>query len=119
LVGCRRGDGVAIVAADEYAGDLAGGCDVERAVEVSFGGGTFAEIADCDARRLFWILDVLHLESVRGARGVGDLSSEGGTDGVDVELLAAVVNGHVASQAIILGVGEELVHEIGQLEASL
>lgn len=44
----RRGDSVAVVAANEDDGAAAGGGDVERGVEVTFGGRTFAEIAGDD-----------------------------------------------------------------------
>jgi hypothetical protein len=88
-------------------------------VEVAFGGGAFAKVADSDTLRLVWVLHVLHLKGVGRASGVGDLGSEGGTDGVDVEFFAAIVNGHVPAEAVVLGVGKELVHEVGELEASL
>lgn len=50
---------------------------------------------------------------------MGYLCCEGGADGVDVEFFGAVVDRHVAAEAVVLCVGEELVHEVGELEASL
>jgi hypothetical protein len=38
---------------------------------------------------------------------------------MDVEFFRAVVDGHVAAETVVLGVSEELVHEVGELEASL
>jgi len=61
----------------------------------------------------------LHLKGVSGAGGVGDLGREGGADGVDVEFLGTVVHGHVAAEAVVFAVCEELVHEVGELEAAL
>jgi len=119
LVAGGRRDGVAVVAAEEDAGDLAGGGDVEGCVEVAFRGGAFAKVAHRHSLLLVGVLQVLHLEGVGGARGVRDLGREGRADGVDVELLGAVVDGHVAAEAVVFGVGEELVHEHGECKAAL
>ena len=110
---------VPIVAADEDAGDLAGRGDVEGGVEIAFTGGALAKVADCHSGLGVRVLDVLHFQCVGGAGCVWDLGCEGGADGVDVEFFAAVVYGHVAAQAIVLGVCEELVHEGREGEAAL
>ena len=44
----RCGDGVAVVTTDEDDRTGTGGGDVEGSVEVTFGCGTFAEVASCD-----------------------------------------------------------------------
>jgi hypothetical protein len=38
---------------------------------------------------------------------------------VDVEFFGTVVDGHVAAETVVFGIGEQLVHEVGELEASL
>lgn len=83
-----RGDGVAVVAADEHNGAGAGGGDVEGGVEVALAGGAFAEVAGYDALGEVWVLEGLEFECVGGAGGLGDLGREGGGDCVLVELLS-------------------------------
>ena len=72
----RSGDGVAVVAADEDHRTVARGRHVESGVEVAFGCGALAEVADDNVARVF------ELQGVGGADSVGDLRGEGGGNGV-------------------------------------
>jgi len=88
-------------------------------VEVAFACCAFAEKAYGDSWDGVRVLDVLHLEGVGCAGGMGDLRGEGGADGMDVEFFGTIMNGHVASEAVVSGICEELVHKGSEGEAAL
>lgn len=119
LVAGGCGDGVAVVAADEDAGCLSCGGDVEGGVEVAFARGAFAEVGDGHTGFGVRVLLVLEFERVGCAGCVGELGCECGGYGPDVEFPGTVVNRHITATTGIVAVGKELSHELVESEASL
>ena len=88
-------------------------------MEITFGGGAFAEVAGHNALGEGRVVLSLEFERVGCPGGLWDLGSEGAGNGVDVEGRAAVVHRHVPSLAEIEVVGEELIHELWEREPAL
>ena len=87
---CGCGDGVAVVAAEEDDGAGAGGSDIESGVEVTLGGGAFAEVGDCYAMGSGRLAGVSQFQGIRCASCMEQLSREGRGDGVLVEDLISL-----------------------------
>lgn len=77
-------------------------------MKITFTSRTLAKITRDDSLLVVRVECILAFDGVGGAGGLRDLGREWGADGVDVEVLAAVVDGHVAAEPWVVFVGVEL-----------
>mmetsp|Transcript_11881 Transcript_11881/g.28339 ORF Transcript_11881/g.28339 Transcript_11881/m.28339 type:complete len:374 (-) Transcript_11881:199-1320(-) len=110
-----RGDSEAIVAEEEHDRAMKRGGKVECSVEIALAGCTVAAVAHCNG---IGCSATLELQSVGGARGLRQLCGQRRRNRHVVQFLGAVVDRHLSALAQIRLVGETLVGELLQGEAT-